>query len=231
MILIVGDIHGDWASLNKLINRRQPKIILQCGDFGYWPGDRRCDPALKLKPASTHIYWIDGNHEDLKGLQALVESGNSTLSDDIPNVIYQPRGSTLELPDGRNVLFAGGAFSVDNAVRLPGRNWFPDHEILTEKNLDNFPDPSQVKIDIVISHTAPREFNVKGLPYEQWPAWWDRTPDPSERVLSEVLRRYQPKQWFLGHFHRFQQDKFNGCMWTALDCSGSGRQWWIELES
>jgi Icc-related predicted phosphoesterase len=231
MILIVGDIHGDWASLNALIEQHKPDIILQCGDFGFWPGHIWRDPAKKLKPGSTHIHWIDGNHEDLRELHALVESGKRTLSVDMPNVIYQPRGSTLELPDGRNVLFAGGAFSVDNAVRLPGRDWFPDHELLTEDDLDNFPDPSQVQIDVVISHTAPREFNVKGLPYEQWPAWWDRTPDPSERVLNEVLRRYQPKQWFLGHFHRFQQDEFDGCKWTALDYSGSDRQWWIELES
>lgn len=231
MILVVGDVHGDWASLNTLINRRQPEMILQCGDFGYWPGDRRYDPALKLKPRATRIHWIDGNHEDLKSLQALVASGSRIISNNMPNVIYQPRGSILELPDGRNVLFAGGAFSVDNYARLPGKDWFPDYEVLTEEELELFPDPSLVKIDIVISHTAPQEFNVKGLPYEQWPVWWDRSPDPSEKVLSLVLKRYQPTQWFLGHFHRFQKGEFRGCKWTALDYAGSGRQWWVELES
>ena len=229
MILVVGDIHGDWVSFNKLIDQHQPQVILQCGDFGYWPGNRRYSPAINIEPCSTHIHWIDGNHEDFNALRDLVETDDLALSDELPNVSYQPRGSTLELPDGRNVLFAGGAFSVDNAIRKPGKDWFPDFETLTESELDNFPDPSQIQIDIVVSHTKPREFNVKGLSYDLWPAWWDRTLDPSERVLSEILRRYQPKQWFLGHFHQFQEGEFEGCQWTALDCAGKNRQWWIEL--
>ncbi len=30
MINVVGDIHGDWALLNKLINRHQSEMILRC---------------------------------------------------------------------------------------------------------------------------------------------------------------------------------------------------------
>ena len=35
--LIVGDIHGDWGKLNALMQKKQPDIVLQCGDFGWWP--------------------------------------------------------------------------------------------------------------------------------------------------------------------------------------------------
>ena len=36
-ILIVGDVHGEWGKLSKLINRHRPDMVLSCGDFGYWP--------------------------------------------------------------------------------------------------------------------------------------------------------------------------------------------------
>lgn len=226
-IMIVGDVHASWGKLNTLINSQHPEIILQVGDFGYWPGDKRYDPALKLKLGSTRLHWCDGNHEDHKALEHAQAAGQLEVT---PSCFYQPRGSTLTLPDGRIILFAGGGFSVDNGMRLPGKNWFPNHEILTEDDLANFPDPDKIKIDIVISHTRPSEFDVQGLPWAQWPNWWDRTPDSSERALSEVLRRYQPAQWFLGHFHHYQQGELGGCRWTALNCAGSSERWWDWLD-
>ena len=36
-IIAVGDLHGDWSSLNRLISRKNPDFILQCGDSGWWP--------------------------------------------------------------------------------------------------------------------------------------------------------------------------------------------------
>ena len=226
MILVVGDVHASWDRLNKLIHRHQPEIILQTGDFGFWPKPKRSLFDL-LKLGRTKIFWCDGNHENHKELCRVVESGQLEI---MPGCFYQPRGSTFELPDGRTVLFAGGGFSVDNRMRLPGRDWYPDHEILTEANLANFPDPAKVKIDIVISHTRPKEFDIQGLPWASWPDWWDRSPDPSERTLSEVLRRYQPKQWFLGHFHHYQQGEVDGCKWTALSYVGAPERWWDYLD-
>ncbi|MBC16243.1 MAG: hypothetical protein CL942_04235 [Desulfovibrio sp.] len=226
-VMIVGDVHASWGMLNKLINRQRPDIILQCGDFGFWPKNRRHNPTQNLKIGSTQLHWCDGNHEDHEALEQVQASGRLEI---MPTCFYQPRGSMLELPDGRVVLFAGGGLSVDNGMRKPGHDWFPDHELLTEKDLAKFPDPAQVKIDIVISHTAPLEFDVEGIPYSQWPSWWDRTPDPSRRTLSEVLRRYKPSRWFFGHFHTYQKGKVDGCEWTTLSCVGSIYRWWEYLD-
>lgn len=227
--VVVGDIHGAWPTFNAFIVRENPELIIQTGDFGYWPGRGDLDPLTMLRSGSTIIHWIEGNHEDNEEICEEL-AGGGPISPDLPNVIYQPRGSTIELPDGRTVLFAGGAFSVDNAVRQPGWDWFPDHEMLRESDLANFPEPKNVQIDIVISHTAPREFSVSGLPWNQWPKWWDKTPDPSQRILSKVLRRYRPRKWFLGHFHRFQKGTFGGCEWTALGYVGGAEKWWAELD-
>lgn len=225
-IVVAGDIHASWGVLNKFINRHKPDILLQCGDFGFWPKAGR-SPYSHLNLGNTKIHWCDGNHEDHIELAHLAKASQLEF---VPGCFFQPRGSVLELPDGRMILFAGGALSVDNAIRKPGHDWFPGHELLTENDLAKFPDPAQVQIDVVISHTAPLEFDVEGLPYSQWPTWWDRNPDPSRKVLSEVLNRYKPARWFFGHFHTFQEGKTGGCEWTALSYAGSSERWWIELK-
>lgn len=225
-VIVVGDLHGDFAALNKLIKDKRPGIVLQCGDFGFWPGHRHFDPAKWLKPGQCRVHFADGNHENHNALAQAVREGRL---ENPHNVFYQPRGSVLTLPDGQNVLFAGGALSVDNLIRIPSRDWFPDLELLTGDDLTRFPDPKQVQIDIVVSHTAPREFHVQGLPYGSWPSWWDRTPDLSAQTLSIILKDYKPARWYLGHFHTFQEGEFDGCRWTALSYAGALDQWWVAL--
>ena len=72
--LIVGDIHGDWGKLNSLLAKKKPNIVLQCGDFGWWPKMEVTKPVLYgrqkiwilhgVKPCGAEIYWCDGNHEE-----------------------------------------------------------------------------------------------------------------------------------------------------------------------
>ena len=36
-IIIAGDFHGNFGPVNTLIAKYKPSMILQCGDFGWWP--------------------------------------------------------------------------------------------------------------------------------------------------------------------------------------------------
>ena len=127
--IVMGDVHGDHGRLNAFINKKQPKMILQCGDFGYWPrikkeminGSLRDYPQPKVK--DTKVYWADGNHEDHWSLK------NIESNEIWPNVFYMKRGSVLTLEDGRNVLFMGGAVSIDKHMRTAGHDWFPEETI------------------------------------------------------------------------------------------------------
>lgn len=222
MILTVGDIHGEFGHLNSLIQKKHPSIILQVGDFGYWPKDKK---NQKIKNRDTIIYFCDGNHEDHESLRNLE---NNEIQE---NVFYMERGSTLNLPDGRTVLFMGGAFShdwrykefgdVEWRYREVGIDWFPFMELVTEEDLNKIPD---VKIDIVISHTAPKEFFMPprdgGLEVE----------DPSRESLSQLLKKYQPKLWFFGHYHYFRYGFDYGCKWTGLSYVKSGDRWWVGID-
>ena len=158
----------------------------------------------------TKLYWCDGNHEDFSSLRA-----QDTI-ETYPNVFHMGRGSTVTLPDGRTVLFMGGATSTDMAWRTPGIDWFPE-EAITSADLDRLPDR---RVDIVISHTCPTEIE---MPRDDAPE-----RDACREALSYVLAKYRPSLWYFGHFHRFRKGCVMGCRWTALSMSGSSN-WWERL--
>jgi len=183
MILVVGDLYGHFEALNDLVKGKQPDIILQVGDFGYWPPD---DPELEL--GKTKVYWCDGNHEDHDTLDLIKRTGQLEVA---PSCFYQPRGSILRLPDGRRVLFFGGAESMDKAHRNRREDWFP-------QELPTYLDFAKVldaPVDIVISHTAPACFNIEKSPpfgYASLP-WLAKFKEPTPKMLDVILELVQPK--------------------------------------
>ena len=226
--VVMGDIHGDWPELNKFVNRKSPELILQCGDFGYWPRDpanaKRMKYARKYgqelpRPKmldSSVLFWCDGNHEDHQELRL------RTTDELWPDVHYMPRGSLLDLPDGRRVMFLGGAASIDKHSRTMGMDWFPEEQI-------SYADINDLgyegHVDIVISHTCPREFplNIRGKSMGYF-------HDSSRDALSYVLGHYRPSLWYFGHWHFYMTGYTMGCRWTGLSCTGHG-QWWEELRT
>ncbi|MGE4299805.1 MAG: metallophosphoesterase [Desulfovibrionaceae bacterium] len=251
-ILIVGDIHGLWGTLNVLINRKRPDLVLQCGDFGHFPhlvelARGRDEGGMFLRPTypqdtaecvklrigqdqRVELRFCDGNHEDHDDLRNLAK-GKREAVEMAPGLFYQPRGSTLTLPDGRVVLFMGGAKSVDWQLRKEGRDWFPREQV-TAEDVADLPD----KVDIVISHTAPRRFPIckfeGGAKLDDVRMGLDIDPDPSREFLDQVLDRCQPSRWFFGHFHRFRTGTKSGCTWTALGSSHKPTlgPWWMWLD-
>jgi len=221
-IYVMGDLHGNWGKINEFINKKSPGIILQVGDFGWWPKLECTKPVLygqqktwKLNGVKSHdtlVLWCDGNHEDHWDLEARCYQ---VVYD---NVHYQPRGSIFTLPDGRVVMFMGGAESIDKDLRRVGVDWFPE-EIISGKDLDRALAYTG-RVDIVISHTCPEEFDVTGSDF--------KLRDPSHVALSRILEKYKPDQWFFGHWHNHITGKHLNTHWCCLDYPGHG-VWWEVL--
>lgn len=214
-ILIVGDVHGEFGRLNELINRRSPDIIICCGDFGYWPDVVWCEPLTNIKlQGAKKLLFCDGNHENHWALQ------NRESDELAPGIIYMPRGSTYQLEDGRNIMFMGGAHSIDKAFRKLGYDWFPE-ETISQKDLTGLPD---VKVDIFITHTCPAELLVNLIPHDP-----RKTPEPSNYALTALWKEYMPSLWFFGHWHKYMTGMLNNTIWYALSAPGFGDRWWMWL--
>jgi hypothetical protein len=217
-IIILGDLHGEFHRLNCLIEQEQPDIILQVGDFGYWPRMEDQDLSI-ISSDHTRIYFCDGNNDDLDRLLALAGTKVQPVQVS-PNIYYMPRGSVLELDDGRRVLFIGGAQSIDRFRRYEGWDWFPE-EILCEQDLSSLPEGN---IDIVVSHTCPLEFSM-----ETFCRLKSNEVDPSRQLLSRVLYRYQPAQWYFGHWHIHARGEYGPTKWEALGWSKEWTNWYRVL--
>ena len=261
LVYIAGDLHGDWDNLNPCINatiRRSRRIrqlardfapleviILQTGDFGYWPHKQKRGAFRGLSRAlwrkdciknampgilgnRIKIYWCDGNHENHDALDALEAASlagkpEERFIETMPGVYFAPFGSVLRLLDGTTVLFCGGADSTDKAWRTPGESWWPQ-EAIDENDMARLPAPGSLTVDWVVSHTCPLSFDVRS-------ANCAKEADPSKRFLDQVFAMYTPKRWWFGHYHTHQQGEYEGCAWTALDRCGNpnGGKWMEEL--
>jgi hypothetical protein len=245
-ILVVGDLHGEWGHLNTLINKKKPDFIFQCGDFGWWPhfhGKNSVEyqgKKYKVMPHKmifnqfgiknrqngkiTKIFWTPGNHENWDDLLCITDYESLKIQD---GITYCPFGTVIELTDGRNVLFAGGAKSTDAHLRIEGFDHWRQEEI-SQEDMDNLPDTN---IDIVISHTIPRCFMKKFNTVFPWREDSNaRYNDPSTFALQLIYEQYRPSQWFSGHFHFHTVQRYENCIWTALGQSGDNKEkWYVEL--
>lgn len=211
--LIVGDLHGCFHRLERLIRLTSPDVVFQLGDFGYWPkeeGDLSVDYNEKLNPhmlsfsdldnVTIPILFCDGNHEDFRSLYRCDNEHDGVIQEfKNKNVKHMKRGSTYELPDGRIILFVGGALSVDKHLRTEGKDWFDD-ETITNEQICNILDNVK-KADIIFSHTCPLEWRDKLSPSYD-------IPDFSNKCLSELLHTYKPSFWIHGHWHKIRSGKF-----------------------
>lgn len=206
-ILIAGDVHGAFSILNAAVAEYSPLMVLQCGDFGYWPDDMNLPKGgfTNASGVPVPVHFCDGNHEHHARLQVIVKHEWPPYRIG-RGVVYQARGSILTLPDGRVALFAGGAGSIDKGERTLGHDWFRE-ELLTEVDFAKFPD---TRVDIVISHAAPLSADLPP------PLRADLYPDPSRAVLQKVLERYKPELWFCAHYHVPFSQRLGSCAFQAL---------------
>ena len=196
--LILGDIHGDWFAADKVIHyatnaHKDITHIIQVGDFGYgFPGTNPWEPKTSLP-----IHWLRGNHDNIELL-------NAEEFDWGPNLIYQKDNSLLTI-DGYNLLFMGGATSIDKAYRTPGRSWWPEETVNMAAVRAAIERPE--KIDCVFSHDTCHDFK-----------YIEHTlPDGvGDRQALQVLHDYlKPKFWFHGHWHDFKMGKKRNTIWAC----------------
>lgn len=170
LVLVAGDWHQDrraaavaWA----LARQAGAELIIQVGDFGFWPRHRDGRGFLTICSRLAHstgipCWFIDGNHEDHVALNA-VDLEASGLRIVAPGIAHIPRGTSWDW-DGQRWGAMGGAFSIDLDHRTPGVDWFAEEEI-TPAQTDAMIDAAISRwgrLDVLLCHEAPAR---AGIPY------------------------------------------------------------------
>lgn len=229
-IVYVGDIHGNFNALHRLIKISNGDVVITVGDFGFW--------RAKLMGFNDHqyihqyfdrfpvpVYFCDGNHEDHDQLTQLVAAhGNAGPIDVGNNVFYMPRGSTLNL-GGLNHMFIGGAYSIDRHARLEHVTWF-EQEQLSSRDLVNI-DLNQ-HIDVIISHTCPLR-TLKTVCDSVNIDIGNVTVKSTEKLLDQVFDIYTPRRWVFGHWHGHCQFELDRCQFTLLDMIRQDNDTWFDV--
>ena len=215
MIVFVGDVHGEFKSLEfKLRNIPKDAVIIQVGDFGMWPGhyQEQWNRAF-AKMDRPPIYFIDGNHEFHPWFVGITE-----LQEIWTGAIFIPRGIVMEL-DGLKIGFLGGAASVDKAMRMPGIDWFPQ-ETTKQADADRLLENAGGHVDVLVTHTLTGKLVPRITDPRRLEEWWGlpRTwKDPSAELVQEVWDKLGRPPLFCGHFHKvFSSD--NVRILDILEC-------------
>ena len=222
-MILVGDVHACWADLvSRLVAAGiRDQELVQVGDFGLGFLDARTETrqlALldrHLVQTGSLLWAIRGNHDD----PARWAAGAA-----------QPWQAIRLVPDyslitveGRRLLCAGGALSIDRKVRSIGSYWRDEGFALSPERLARL-DLSDLYA--VVTHTAPEgvyPYTLGDLVYY----YAYRDPHllaelPAERRALAALRdlvaeRALPHYWCYGHFHAHMVEDVGATRFILLD--------------
>lgn len=199
---LIGDIHGqiyDYQA-HSIADFKGPTI--QVGDFGIgFAGDYWHDNLAAWQEANPHHRFIRGNHDDPARCKWM------------PGYI----------PDGRienDVMFIGGAWSIDFAYRKEGVDWWRDEECSIKQFNQLVDIYSTVRPRVMITHDAPTDvtfdmFIKPGLAIGGSNAKKIKTR--TGQALQTMFEIHQPDFWFFGHWHYTKHQKIHN---THFQCIG-----------
>ncbi|AHW62551.1 Hypothetical protein CGLY_00515 [Corynebacterium glyciniphilum AJ 3170] len=223
LIAFIGDIHRKDIALETtvaLVLEAGATTIIQCGDYWLY-GDQvppqppgHPDMAQKAQTAINNachdtgidltevdVRFIDGNHDNPDLLNPNTPRP-VRISD---NVTYMPRGTRARLA-GVELLFLGGASSIDKQWRTEGLNWWPAENITesqAERAIAAATDPDQPPVDILVTHeTTTEAFTAlaHGSEHAQ-----DKAGEPAGETnrthLTGVRDAARPRVHVHGHHH------------------------------
>jgi hypothetical protein len=201
-ILVAGDTHGNkkWIKhLCKVANAEGCSIILQLGDFGFWP--HTPEGRWFLESVNKHseennlfFYWIDGNHENHEALKLLPKKTNGMVEIK-SRIIYIPRGTRWEWY-GVKFGALGGAYSIDWRYRTNFIDWWKG---LEEPTLEDVKTLGSEKLDVLVTHDAPS--GISALKGYSLPDFDQRGCNRVRELVELAIHNTQPDLVLHGHWH------------------------------
>ncbi|WP_369148952.1 metallophosphoesterase [Streptomyces sp. R44] len=239
-VLLAGDSHGDAAFVEELCRvavDQGCRLILQLGDFGYFPRTEAGRAFLasvgrSCTRADVDLWWLDGNHDDHDTLATLAADPAHAVPV-AERVRHLPRGHRFTL-GGVRFGCLGGAHSIDRARRTRGVDWWEDENPRPEDLVRLGTEP----LDVLLSHDAPlgvpESSVLRSLPED------DRsTVQRGRSLLRRAAVATRPRLFVHGHVHRASraevhlEEAANGGLRlpvVSLAANGAGDAAWRVLE-
>jgi hypothetical protein len=208
-VVLVGDIHGEFDSLVKIIYSVKD-VVVQLGDLGIGFQHRYVNPAFFLdKDAPYELVKITDFQYDRKHFVFI--RGNH----DAPEMCRKHHNYLGEFGVFKKVFYVSGAWSIDRAYRKEGLDWWPDEELNMKQMYDALEMYTQVKPDIVMTHECPTSISqVIHL---------DSITNRTGQLMDAMLREHQPQQWFFAHHHTSWHKKVGKTDFRCLNCFETAR--------
>ena len=215
-ILLVGDLHANLAAGRAVVEHAYAvgaNLIVQVGDFGFFPYDLRCRAYLagmdrRLAELGQQLLFVDGNHDDHDALAGLPRDDDG-LGVASSRIRHLPRGHRWNW-DGTTWLALGGAPSVDKQWRTIGIDWWPREDV-TYRQASEAVEAGPA--DVVVAHDSPWiDFGDLYRAYRQhipapertgtgWPTEALVRADSHQKLMREVADGVAAKVWVNGHHH------------------------------
>jgi UDP-2,3-diacylglucosamine pyrophosphatase LpxH len=223
-MLFIGDIHGKYRRLNDDIPKDhcRDQTIIQVGDFGI--GFRKLTDELhdlsylnaSLAEYNNKLLVIRGNHDNPGFFNGKIKDIHFS------NIEFLPDYSVRNV-EGKNILFIGGAISVDRFARKEGIDYWKDEVFELDEKLSDFRD-----IQIVVTHTCPLFANPVGVTGDIVQYYSKHDVTLMSQLLSERIKMSAAydlikanntiQQWIYGHFHNSAVLYHEGCKFVLLNC-------------
>ena len=181
-VTFIGDVHGQFEIYNR-IRLQHDNPTIQVGDFGFGfepiPNDLRETDRI-----------VRGNHDNL------------TIAKTCPNWI----------PDGTvesNMMFVGGAFSVDRWRRIEGVDWWADEELSIHELGQMINIYEVAKPEIMVTHDCPGNMCHIMNCYEN--------ESRTNQAFDAMLDIHRPTLWIFGHYHDSRRFTVAGTEFICLN--------------
>lgn len=191
---IIGDIHGKFDEYRNMILNDRVKSSIQVGDFGIGFGNSIWHDRVNEFHKSHDHRFIRGNHDFPKKCKK--------------EMIGYIQDGFVE----NDVMYIGGAWSIDQSSRIEGISWWSDEQLsYTEFNkiIDIY---STVKPNVLITHDAPEEIALDMFIHNRTKQYKTITSS----ALQVMFEIHQPKFWFFGHWHKTKEYDKNGTHFHCL---------------
>ena len=240
-MIVLGDVHRRWEDVVTAIDHADlyGRTIIQVGDFGLGFGDQDRERqqvaalGVALRRRRNRLLIVRGNHDNPALFRVRTEIGDGAIR-------LMPDYS-LDMVEGRKVLFVGGAISVDRRLRRTGRSYWPDEAFVLD--LARLAALDLSELDAVVTHTAP---GVAPPPLDHhihFGAGATPTPAPSryraalqrlytrddtlaadvrterralDTLYHAIRARTAVPHWIYGHFHHHATMVYEDTQFTAL---------------